>query len=143
MSSLSLPLLRTEDTNDDINEADVIQHWASKLEGCAPLLSQLPTDQLGPAEQHREADVVSVTFAMKGAWEQVDAPHAAAHLVCGLATLMGRYSLATELSVGLWRSDLGSRSGCQPLRVSLVRQANDPTPLLPTQTEEETLWSQG
>ncbi len=24
-------------------------------QGCAPLLSQLPTDQLGPAEQHREA----------------------------------------------------------------------------------------
>ena len=27
----------------------------SMCQGCAPLLSQLPTDQLGPAEQHREA----------------------------------------------------------------------------------------
>ena len=44
-------------------------HFGSRLfpwQGCAPLVSQLPTDQLGPAEQHREADVVSVTFATKG-----------------------------------------------------------------------------
>ena len=33
----------------------------------------------------------------------MDAPHAAAHLVCGLATLMGRYSLVRE------HTDLRSR----------------------------------
>lgn len=135
MSGLTLPLLRTE-ANDATTEADVVEHWAAKLEGCAPLLSQLPTDQLGPAEQHREADVVSVTFAMKGPLSPAE-PQAAAQLVAALALLMGRYSLASDLSVGLWRSDLGSGKGCQPLRVSLLRQADDPTPLVECKMTEE------
>ena len=64
---------------------------------------------------------------------------AAAQLVGGLAALLGRYSMvrphalavsfprgppqlpqASEIGVGLWRSDLG-QTGCQPLRVSLLR----------------------
>ena len=64
---------------------------------------------------------------------------AMAHLVGGLAALLGRYSMvrtshassrrsdnilkvqASETVIGLWRSDLGE-TGCQPLRVSLLRR---------------------
>ncbi|CAJ1363949.1 unnamed protein product, partial [Effrenium voratum] len=132
MSTLRLPLLRTE---HDATEADVVENWAAKLEGCAPLVAQLPTDQLGPARQHREAEIVSVTSSMKGSLPE--APEAAARLACGLAVLMGRYALVTELGLGLWRDDLG-RTGCQPLRVSLLRQPGDTSPEVEAnQTEEE------
>lgn len=133
MSSLTLPLLRTEHS---ATEADIVEHWAAKLEGCPPLLAQLPTDQLGPAEQHREADVVSVTSWLKGSVLPQDPAEAAARLVCGLASLMGRYSLGTDLSVGLWR-DLAGTTGCQPLRVSLLRQPGDTSPLLVSAANEE------
>ncbi|CAL1149680.1 unnamed protein product [Cladocopium goreaui] len=132
---------------------------ADRRAGCAPLLSQLPTDQLGPAEQHREADVVSVTFAMKGPLPHVRAPT----LGQGDWGRLSRHWLqrswwplcrsswgatawsgtpgsgddpASDLSVGLWRSDLGTK-GCQPLRVSLLRQADDPTPLVESKMTEE------
>eukprot|EP00913_Durusdinium_trenchii_P010355 g9709.t1 len=123
-------------TEHSATEADIVEHWAAKLEGCPPLLAQLPTDQLGPAEQHREADVVSVTSWLKGSVLPQDPAEAAARLVCGLASLMGRYSLGTDLSVGLWR-DLAGTTGCQPLRVSLLRQPGDTSPLLVSAANEE------
>ncbi|CAK9117022.1 unnamed protein product [Durusdinium trenchii] len=133
-SSPSSPLLRTEST---ATEADIVEHWVGKLEGCPPLLAQLPTDQLGPAEQHREAELVSVTSWLKGtALPHDNTAEATARLICGLATLMGRYSLATELGLGLWRSDLSS-PGCQPMRVSLLRQPGDATPVLGSRVAEE------
>ena len=45
-------------------------------QGCAPLLSQLPTDQLGPAEQHREvpigaADQSLASFSLENLQETI------------------------------------------------------------------------
>lgn len=43
---------------------DKSRSFLAETQGCAPLLSQLPTDQLGPAEQHRE--VVGTRFGRMG-----------------------------------------------------------------------------
>lgn len=137
--SLHAPLLRTLEAPGEASPTEdaVVQHWAGKLEGCTPILQQLPTDQLGPSEQHREATTVSLTSSTKGLISPVPS-EAMAHLVGGLAALLGRYSMASETVIGLWRSDLG-KTGCQPLRVSLLRQPHDTTPVWPAGpvTEEE------
>ncbi|CAE7665047.1 DED1 [Symbiodinium sp. CCMP2592] len=129
--SLHAPLLRTLEAPGEASPTEdaVVQHWAGKLEGCTPILQQLPTDQLGPSEQHREATTVSLTSSTKGLISPVPS-EAMAHLVGGLAALLGRYSMASETVIGLWRSDLG-KTGCQPLRVSLLRQPHDTTPVWP------------
>ncbi|CAE8597169.1 unnamed protein product, partial [Polarella glacialis] len=145
---LSTPLLQVDPRDveagggSQASSAAAARHWARALQGCAPLLPQLPTDELGPVEQHREAEAVaakSVATVRAGPplTAADDSLGSTALLVAGFAALVARYAQASEVSVGLWRKDAGGVTKCLPLRISLLRQPGDTSPPVQPGGEEE------
>lgn len=149
---LATPLLNceadVENGQDSLStKANRVNYWRQALEGSSPLLPQLPTDELGPVDQHREADIIVATAkSVSLVGSDIDnlvptgdaEAKASALLVASLATLLGRYAQVTDLAVGLWDSSkTEGTTKCHPLRVSLLREPSDKSPPPLPQNEEE------